>query len=207
MTLAPRSLTRAGAAAAAVMVALVATATLASAHTTLRVSNPEQGATVDHLSEVRLEFNGDLLEIGTELSIVDSTGAQIELAPEFPSTNAVTATVAQELAPGDAELVFRVVAEDGHPIEGAVVFTYAPAEQEQPAEPSAESEPTATATTPQATASAVEPEAEVTAVPISEEDSQDGSGDVPGWVWPVLALAALAGAGTAIAVAKLRGRS
>ena len=198
---------RAGAAAVAVMLALVATATLASAHTTLRASNPEQGATVDHLSEVRLEFNGDLLEIGTELSIVDATGAQIELAPEFPSANAVTATVAQEIAPGDAELVFRVVAEDGHPIEGAVVFTYAPAEQEQPSDPSAEPETSATATAPQATASAVEPQPEVTPAPISDEDSRDGSGDVPGWVWPVLALAALAGAGTAIAVAKLRGRS
>ena len=68
--------------------ALLTTATLASAHTTLRSTNPEEGATVETLTEVQLEFEGDLLEIGTELStdqvhtlrgIIEDSGARADV--------------------------------------------------------------------------------------------------------------------------------
>src|SRR5690606_14734024 len=94
-------------------------------HTDLRASTPEEGATVDNVSELRLEFTGDLLEIGTELTLVDATGAEHALEASFPSTNAVTARVDGPLPDGATALQWRVVAEDGHPIEGVLSFTYA----------------------------------------------------------------------------------
>ncbi|GIG55068.1 copper resistance CopC family protein [Demequina activiva] len=197
-----RSLLRAGVALAGMLIAIAATATIASAHTSLRASNPEQGSTVENLSEVRLEFDGELLEIGTELSIVDASGAQTALEPEFPSTNAVTARVDEQPAAGDAELVFRVVAADGHPIEGAVLFTVAPGAPVETTEPT--EQPTEPASTPEPTASAAVTDAEVE--PIAVDEPEDEPGDVPGWVWPVIALAALGGAGVAIAAARLRNR-
>lgn len=209
MTPAARSLSRAAAAMAVATLALLTTATLASAHTTLRSTNPEEGATVETLTEVQLEFEGDLLEIGTELSIVDAAGDVHALEAEFPSTNVVTAPVEPALANGEAELIWRVVAEDGHPIEGTVNFTYAGTATAEATEPAATTDPAPTATeaVPAPSASPTATDAPATVEPTSTEAAADEPAGVPGWVWAVIAVAAVVGAGVAIAVAKLRGRS
>ncbi|MFN3866126.1 MAG: copper resistance protein CopC [Demequina sp.] len=176
----------------------------AVAHTELRASTPEEGSTVDHLSEVRLEFTGTLLAIGAELMLIDATGAEHALDPEFPSVNAVTGRVDRAMPAGDAQLHWRIVAEDGHPIDGVLAFTFEPsgepaagsptpgetAASEPSAEPSAEPAPTETSATPEPSASA-DP----------EEDAADG---LPGWALALLGLLAAGGAVAAILVRRAR---
>ncbi|MFW7415623.1 copper resistance CopC family protein [Demequina sp. SO4-18] len=176
----------------------------ALAHTDLRASTPEEGATVDSLSELRLEFTGDLLEIGAELTVVDSEGAEHELEPRFPSTNAVTGILDEEIPAGQTELVWRIVAEDGHDIQGVLAFTYAPpvdvdapapsptASAGDEAESPADLAPEAPHQTPSPTASAVPDETE--------------PGEMPAWVLPLLALVAAGGALVAILAARARQR-
>ncbi|WP_062521248.1 copper resistance CopC family protein [Demequina silvatica] len=149
----PRTLTRSLAALAA-LAAVALAATPAAAHTALVSSDPEEGATVTELREVSLEFTEQLLDIGNELAIVAADGTRTELEIEEPVTETVTAAVPDDaLVPGDTTLVFRVVSADGHPIEGTVAFTYAPAEQSPSASPSASASASASASP---SASAVE---------------------------------------------------
>ncbi len=181
------SFVRFAVAAAAAFVLILGWSVSAGAHTELRASTPEEGSTVDSLSEVRLEFTSALLDIGTELTLVDATGEEHSLVPEFPSDNAVTGNAEGLLAPGEAELRWRVVAEDGHPIEGVLSFTYAgddasPAPESSPAETPEPERAVDSVETPEPTASA--------------EPAEPAEDDMPRWVWAVLAIVAL---GTAVA--------
>ena len=187
----------------AIGVAAIATAALvaspAAAHTELRGSSPEEGSTVETLDEVRLDFSSALLDIGAELVLVDSDGTSHELTPEFPAgENAAVAAVASDaLAAGETVLDWRIVAEDGHPIEGQIAFTYAPVEPAAPEDdPAAEDapgqEPEAIEGTNDVEESApIEPTAEMT--PISEEPINEELEDEDGiavWAWVLMGLAA-----------------
>lgn len=176
----------------------------AASHTELRGSDPEEGSQVEILEQVRLEFSSALLDIGSELVLVDADGAQHELTPEFPEgENAVVAPVdAQQVAAGDVVLNWRIVAEDGHPIEGEIAFAYTPVVVEEPA---AESEETPEAApideTPEAVAEP-EPTDETTPVSVEVEEDEPGSNAV--WAWVLIGLALVGLAATAIVMAKRR---
>ncbi|SEI97533.1 copper resistance CopC family protein [Demequina mangrovi] len=136
----------------AALAAALAVAAPATAHTALVGSDPEEGATVSELAEVSLEFTEELLEIGNELAIVAPDGTRTALVVDEPVTETISAAVPDEaLAAGENTLVFRVVASDGHPIEGEVTFTYAP---EEPAASSTASPETSVSVTITATAEA-----------------------------------------------------
>ncbi|WP_062388331.1 copper resistance CopC family protein [Demequina iriomotensis] len=151
----PRIITRILAALASLVGAL-ALAAPAGAHTALVASTPEDGATVTELAEVSLEFTEQLLDIGNELAIVAPDGTRTALEIEDPVTQTVTAAVPDDaLVAGDNTLAFRVVASDGHPIEGEIAFTYAPEEPVASPSASASASPSASASaSPSATATA-----------------------------------------------------
>lgn len=69
---------------------------------------------------VELQFNNDIMQIGTEIRVTDATGA--DLAAGTPVISARTVT--QPLTPtnGDLQVVWRVVSSDGHPIQGQASF-------------------------------------------------------------------------------------
>jgi len=120
--------TRRGTGASAVVGALVLAVVFgapAMAHTDLADSSPADGETVVSLDTVRLEFTGDLLDIGAELTLVGPTGESTSLDVEFPEPQVVEAAVPALLA-GEQTLRWRVVSEDGHPIEGEIPFTADP---------------------------------------------------------------------------------
>ncbi|WP_062132951.1 copper resistance CopC family protein [Demequina aestuarii] len=203
MSVDARSLARPVLVLAAVAALVLAWGPPAFAHTELRASTPEQGSTVEQLTEVRLEFTGDLLDIGAELTLVDADGAEHELEPQFPSANAVTGSVEDELSAGETELRWRIVAEDGHPIEGVLAFTYAGApEPEAPVESPAATddepagEEVATPATPEADPSP-------TASTVPDSGAPD---DIPTWVLPLLGVLAAGGALVAILAARARQR-
>ncbi|MDN4476553.1 copper resistance protein CopC [Demequina sp. SYSU T00192] len=139
----PRIVPRFLAALAAVAGALVLAGAPASAHTALVSSTPAAGETVTALAEVSLEFTEQLLDIGNELAMVAPDGTRTVLAIVEPVTETITAAVPDDaLGAGENVLRYRVVAGDGHPIEGEVAFTYAPPVE---ATPSASASPTPSA--------------------------------------------------------------
>ncbi|WP_062072282.1 copper resistance CopC family protein [Demequina sediminicola] len=185
---------------AALATALVAPS--ASAHTELRSSTPAADSTVEVLDEVVLEFSSDILDIGTELSLVDAEGTSHALEATYPSTNSVSAPVPGNLTAGAVTLQWRIVAEDGHPIEGTIPFTYSPADA---AMTEAEASPTAggASASPEPTASAVTTggliaEASPSPSPSASPAASDEEGGIQAWVWIVVAIAVIGTAGAAL---------
>ncbi|WP_159449622.1 copper resistance CopC family protein [Demequina sp. NBRC 110057] len=194
-------------------IAAVMIAPAASAHTDLKESNPAEGASVTLLDEVSLTFTSDLLEIGNELSIVDAEGAAHALEPTFPEPTSIAATVDVDLPEGDTQLVWRVVAEDGHPIEGVIDFTYAPEGDGADATASAAPTPSpsdspskeARAATPSASASAVPLTTDASASPSPTAAAEaDDEGGVPAWIWWVVGAAVIGTGVTALVAVNRR---
>lgn len=206
----PHNLRRMLAVSVAAVVTAGLVATSAAAHTELRGSDPEEGATVDTLEQVRLEFSSALLDIGSELVLSDADGVQHELTPEFPAgENAVVAQVnAQAVAAGEVVLDWRIVAEDGHPISGEITFIYAPVVDEEPepestetaAAPPAVESPTPQDETGEGSEPLIDP-TPITAEPISEEPEAT-NGAV--WAWVLVGLAVVGLMVTAVAMNRRR---
>ena len=190
----------------ALVIALVP-ATAANAHTDLRSSTPAEGDSVATLDEVSLQFTSTLLDIGAELSLVDAEGTTTALDPTFPAEDTVAAAVDTGLAPGEAQLVWRVVAQDGHPIEGVIDFTVAPDGASTSPSPSAEPSTPPTAApvpspTDSPTASASEaPSASPSPSPSVATDAESAN---PAWLWWVVGAVVIGGAATALAMVTRR---
>ncbi len=105
------------AAAAAVVLAAVP----ASAHTSLIDVQPGEGGTVQEGTTVSLTFSDALLDLGTEISVTDSSGDPVSLDVQRPDPATVAATL-PALAAGPVKVSWRVVAGDGHPIEGTLSY-------------------------------------------------------------------------------------
>ncbi|WP_159449373.1 copper resistance CopC family protein [Demequina sp. NBRC 110051] len=208
----------------AALVALITAlvpATAAYAHTDLRSSTPAEGDSVATLDEVSLQFTSTLLDIGTELSLVDAEGTTTALEPTFPAEDTVAAAVETGLAPGDAQLVWRVVAEDGHPIEGVIDFTFVPdgategapdgATDAGTTSPSPSAEPSdaaSAAPVPSPTDSPTESASEAPSASASPSPSPSATGDAesdnPAWLWWVVGAVVIGGAATALAMVTRR---
>lgn len=188
-----QSLSRASAL-ALVLAAALAVAPSASAHYELVAANPADGSTVTELTVLELEFSGPMLDVGTEIIATDSSGTATPLMTSQPEPTLVEATF-PELPAGDVEIAWRVVAEDGHPIEGTLSVTYAPPAPSVTPSPSAE--PTA--------------QPSVIAAPIIAEPSpspsnqEDGTGSLSPWIFAIAGLA-LVGAGVAVIINAVRRR-
>lgn len=95
----------------------------ASAHAELIASTPAANAVVTELTEVRLEFSEEVLDVGAVISVEDESGAKVAVGDvAFPAPNVVTVAVGS-LDPVPYTVHWRVVAEDGHPIEGEIPFS------------------------------------------------------------------------------------
>ncbi|MCB2412735.1 copper resistance protein CopC, partial [Demequina sp. TTPB684] len=108
------------ASAAVVMVAAVP----AAAHTSLIDVQPAEGETVAEGTTVALTFSEALLELGTEMIVTDATGESFSLVVERPQPEVVAAEL-PALAAGPVTVSWRVVAGDGHPIEGSLAYDFA----------------------------------------------------------------------------------
>lgn len=137
---------------AALLAALLALGAPAQAHDTLLESDPADGATLETSPEaITLTFSADILEVSPLVRITDESGEQLaEITPSVDGPVA-TATLEEPLPAGTSTVQWRVVSNDGHPIEGtfgvtveqdaaAEETTEAPAEESSPAEESAPAE-------------------------------------------------------------------
>ncbi|MCT1616564.1 copper resistance CopC family protein [Kocuria marina] len=150
---------------------VVATAGPASAHDELVRINPQAGATLEKApTTLELTFSGNIQDIGSEVRVTDSHGTDMTRG-----TLAVqNTTVSQPLREGGDEdetytVTWRVVSQDGHPIEGTFTYTVG--------------DGAATAASPAPVASA---DASQGAAQDANGAQEDVSGTgIPSWVLPV----------------------
>lgn len=159
------------------------------AHTQLLGVDPGEGSTVAAGDTVTLTFSSELLDLGAEASVTDATGTVAAAAVDLSQANALIVTI-PEVAGGDATLTWRVVAGDGHPIEGTVAFVVETPPAPEPTEPAEPSEaPTASATaTPVVTAAG--DIATPSPTPSAGDDNANSGVSVAVWVAIAVALAA-----------------
>ena len=98
--------------------------TSASAHTEIDHTSPSAGATVEAgVQSISVEFSDKILDLAnsSEIVVTDSNGDAVELS--CVEVNKTSLQVEVFLAnEGDYRVVWRTVAEDGHPISGKFSF-------------------------------------------------------------------------------------
>jgi methionine-rich copper-binding protein CopC len=173
----------------------------AAAHTALVSSTPQRGDSLSELTEVTLEFSGAVLDIGAEITLT-GPGGSAELAPVFPGPGLVSAEVPADAVarPGDYVLVWRVVAEDGHPISDTIGFSIVAegnaVTPSNTASPSQDASPGASpSVSPSASPSETGAEPEPSVTPSATIPSDPNAGVPRFVVWIVVALAVIAVAG------------
>jgi methionine-rich copper-binding protein CopC len=104
-------------------------ATPAAAHTALKSSNPKNGARLSAAPEaIELTFTEPLRAQLTKVVIRGPGDEQFESGLPQVTSDTVTQPLGTLNAAGKYQIVFRVVAADGHPLTGTVRFTLTPAE-------------------------------------------------------------------------------
>lgn len=111
------------------------------AHTTLTESNPSEGEVLSTQPEnIELEF-GTVIEEGSSMTL-SGPEASIELGEITVSDNIMASEVTTELPNGQYIIDWKIIGEDGHPIEGQILFGVdVEAPQEEIAEETPEEEP------------------------------------------------------------------
>ena len=99
----------------------------ALAHTELTSSNPSSEQVVTSaLSRIEITFSEPPIAEGNAIAIVDETGSEISLQPAQLDGATLFTDWPAELSEGNYSLNYRVVADDGHVVEGTIPFSFAP---------------------------------------------------------------------------------
>ncbi len=177
--------------------AVLATATPALAHTSLRSSNPANGSTLTTPpTRVSLTFGEAVTVQGSPIRVTGPGGVALAVGPASVSGATVSAPVTGSGPAGAYTVSWTVVSDDGDAISGKVAFTVRGGVAEPAPVPAAAVTPSPAAA-PTTTAAAVP-----APVPAAAAETDTGGG-VPWWVWIVGGAVVLAGAGGAVAA---RGR-
>jgi methionine-rich copper-binding protein CopC len=100
----------------------------AQAHAQLVGSSPSAGEVLSVLpEEIRLSFDDPLIDIngktGNEIVVTDEKGDEIQIGASKTDGTSVSVELTSESVTGPISVKWRVVAEDGHPEEGAFNFS------------------------------------------------------------------------------------
>jgi methionine-rich copper-binding protein CopC len=100
----------------------------AQAHAQLVLSNPASGATLLAAPpRVVLTFDDPLIALGgkhtNEIIVKDSRGVQIDAGDSVSKGTSVSVGIRAPAATGTITVIWRVVADDGHPSEGSFTFS------------------------------------------------------------------------------------
>ena len=98
------------------------------AHAQITGTFPKNGAVLTTMpSQVWFEFDGNLTVLEganvNSLVIKDATGKQLQETPATVAGARIIASIIGTTASGKITAAYRVVSEDGHPVEGSIVFT------------------------------------------------------------------------------------
>lgn len=171
------------------MLLLFAGAGAAQAHSDLVSSSPEDGRVLDAPPpELTFTFNEDLMPDFVNFIATNEAGDVTELV--VTGVNGPTATVEWPAdAPGGEWIVdYRVVSQDGHPVEGGIAFTYTAASP-TPTSSSPTPSPTTSSAQPEPSTSSPEPTSQApspSAVPASESSGPDTA-----WIIAIVAVGVL----------------
>lgn len=99
----------------------VISAAPASAHTALQSASPADGATVKPPTQVVLTYT-DPVQF-TQVVVTDAAGRQYQSGKPVNVDNTVTENLSTTPPNGRYTVAWRVVAPDGHPVEGTYKFT------------------------------------------------------------------------------------
>jgi len=104
--------------------ALLLGAAPAFAHTRLESSDPADKSSVDTAPEsVSLTFNEDISAEFASISVVGPDGTNYATGPVSTAGGQVSTAVAPLGPAGAYEIGYRVVSDDGHPVQGKLAFT------------------------------------------------------------------------------------
>lgn len=182
---------------ACALVLVVVGAIPSAAHSELIDVQPATDSVVAAGDLVTLSFSAVLLEIGAEVAVTDASGAVTSVPVGFPTTQSVEFTM-PEIAGGAVSVAWRVVAEDGHPIEGVLTYVAeAPPSASAPA--SATPTPTTPTPTPTPSTAVATPSASAGAQDLGEDPAGPG---VPIAVWIAVAAALVAAFSVTLAARK-----
>ena len=103
----------------------------ANAHAQLTSSNPKKNEVIKTLpSLVWLEFDGDLLSFGdkqiNKLTVTNSKKKRVDIGGPIVGGARISTKLKASLPAGKYLVTYRIVSEDGHPVQGTYSFTYKP---------------------------------------------------------------------------------
>lgn len=103
----------------------------ANAHAQLTSSNPKKNEVIKTLpSLVWLEFDGDLLSFGNKqihkLTVTNSKKVRVDIGGPIVGGARISTKLKAGLPAGKFLISYRIVSEDGHPVEGSFSFTFSP---------------------------------------------------------------------------------
>ncbi|GAA1831308.1 copper resistance CopC family protein [Actinomadura chokoriensis] len=127
-----RAVRRLGVVAALALALGAVTATSALAHTRLIDSTPGKGASAESVTEIKLVFSDEISL--AKVVVTDAQKKTYQSGEAERSGTTVTQKLAGPLPAGSYTVAYRVVGEDGHPIENAdLTFTATGGEAAAPA--------------------------------------------------------------------------
>lgn len=174
----------------AVLLALVAGAAPAWAHTELESSSPAANSQVGTApTSVSLTFSEEIVAADATVSVTGPDGTDHAAGSAFGEGATLTVPLRPLGAAGTYTVTYRVVSDDGHPVSGTVPFTLT-----SPGPGAAATTPAPAAAAPTAAA----PETAPQTVPTAADD-----GGAPVWPWVVLAVVVI-GAGAVFALRRSR---
>jgi methionine-rich copper-binding protein CopC len=154
--MAPRRIT--GIAASILMISAfsVAGASSALAHSGLVSTTPANDAVLNEApSSISFTFDEELLADADSISLNAADGTNVVSAKVEPTGKTVELPWPSDLPAGDYQAAYRVVSADGHPVTGAISFTYAPADAAASAAPASAAASPATSVQPSGSAIAI----------------------------------------------------
>ncbi len=105
--------------------AVLGFAAAAHAHDQLIAHSPAANEVVAEApTEITLEFNNSILDVGTVIEVQDASGVNIAVGEPVLAGPQVTMALPEDLAEGAYRVLWRVVSSDGHPIAGTFNWAY-----------------------------------------------------------------------------------
>jgi len=104
---------------------------VSSAHGEIISSYPKQFTNVNPIpTQVWIEFDGNLQTLAGQqintIEVIDSTGYAMNTGDPVISGGRITTQLSDQSAPGVFTVKYRIVSEDGHPVEGSYTFNASP---------------------------------------------------------------------------------
>lgn len=138
-------------------------------------------------TEITLTFNEDLLPDFVNVIATDESGQVFDLAVTGVKGPTATAAWPSDAPGGTWRVDYRIVSQDGHPVEGSMEFSYAaasPSPSPTPTPPTPSPAPSTSSAAPSPSPTSAEPSPSV--VPASES-----SGPSLGWIIAIVGVVAL----------------